>query len=240
MSHQNIIFFDTETTGNTKTDRLCQLAYKQGDTVFNELYKPPIPISIESSAVCHITNKMVAEKPSFKDSSEYPTVKKLFEDPNFVPVAHNAVFDIQMIGSEDIHLPHFICTMRVARHLDPECKIPKYSLQYLRYFLDIEIEATAHDALGDVLVLEKLFERLQKKIMETNSCDESEAIKRMIEISSHPTLLKTFNFGKYAGMSIADVAQKDRGYLEWMLDAKKKGDTLDEDWIYTLEQILSR
>ena len=46
-------------------------------------------------------------------------------------------------------------------------------MQYLRYFLDIEIEATAHDAMGDVLVLEKLFERLLAKIMKEEDINKA-------------------------------------------------------------------
>ena len=88
----NIVFFDTETTGNTANDRLCQLAYKSSETVFNNLYKPPIPITVESMAVCHVTNKMVADKPAFIDSLEYLSVKEMFESTETVPVAHNAVF----------------------------------------------------------------------------------------------------------------------------------------------------
>ena len=45
----------------------------------------------------------------------------------------------------------------------------KYNLQYLRYLLELEVEAIAHDALGDVLVLEQLFERLFNKIKDTPS-----------------------------------------------------------------------
>ena len=77
-----LIFLDTETTGNESKDRLCQLAYKEaGDgEKFSELFKPPLPIAIESSAVCHITNKMVADKPAFVDSPHFASVKKLLED----------------------------------------------------------------------------------------------------------------------------------------------------------------
>lgn len=231
----NLVFFDTETTGNTKTDRLCQLAYKCGDETFESLYQPPIPISIESSAVCHITNKMVANKSAFKDSAEYENIKALFENPDTIPVAHNTVFDKQMMENEGITISPFICTMRVARHLDPESKIPKYNLQFLRYYYEIEVEGVAHDALGDVLVLEKIFEKLQHIIMEQDGCDADAAIKKMLEISSHPTILQKFGFGKYKDCTVSDIAQRDPGYLQWLLGEKKKGDTLDEDWIYTLE-----
>ena len=65
-----LIFFDTETTGNTDKDFLCQIAYKVADKdnseTFSGLYKPPIKIPPEASAVHHITNKMLAEKESFQ------------------------------------------------------------------------------------------------------------------------------------------------------------------------------
>jgi len=236
----NIIFFDTETTGNTEKDFLCQIAYKSGEENFVGLYKPPIKIPPEASAVHHITNQMLEDKPSFSESGDLPKIKKLFEDKDSVVVAHNAPFDLMIIKKEDIVPANFICTLRLARHLDPEEKIEKYNLQYLRYFLNIEIDATAHDALGDVLVLEKLYERLKKKLMESEKIDESTAIQKMIEISSHPSLFKSIRFGKHNGKSIEEIMRTDRGYLEWLLAQKIEGDQIDEDWIYTLKHYLGK
>src|SRR3990167_739883 len=157
-----LIFFDTETTGNTEKDFLVQLAYKvypnsggNGADTFTGIYKPEIKMPPEASAIHHITNKMVAAKPTFKESTDQPKIKKLFEDKDSVVVAHNAPFDLVMIKKEGIEPKKFICTLRLARYLDKEEKIEKYNLQYLRYLLEIEIDATAHDAMGDVLVLEK-------------------------------------------------------------------------------------
>jgi DNA polymerase III epsilon subunit-like protein len=235
-----LIFFDTETTGNEQKDFLCQIAYKTNGETFVELYKPPIKIPPEASAVHHITNKMVAGKPAFAESEDFKKIKTLFEDENSVVVAHNAPFDLAIIKNENIVPSRFICTLRVARHLDKEEKIPQYKLQYLRYFLDIEIEAEAHDALGDVLVLEKLFERLKKKIMDEESLDEAGAIEKMIEVSSHPSLFTKLNFGKHKGNSIEEVLQTDRGWLEWIYGEKIKSDQVDEDWIYTLKHYLGK
>ncbi len=233
-----IIFFDTETTGNTENDFLVQIAYRMDNENFSGLYKPEAKIPPEASAVHHITNKMVADKPAFQASEDFVKIKTLFEDKDSVLVAHNAPFDKMIIKKEGIEPENFICTLRLARYLDPEEKIERYNLQYLRYLLEIEVDATAHDALGDVLVLEQLFERLKKKIMTTEGLDEEQAIKKMIEVSSHPSLLRTFKFGKYNGQKIEEVLKSDRGYLEWLLAQKKNGDTLDEDWIYTLEHYL--
>lgn len=240
-----LIFFDTETTGNTEKDFLVQIAYKSKDENFMGLYKPEIKIPPEASAVHHITNKMIADKPTFKRSTDQKMIKELFENKDSVVVAHNAPFDLAIIKKEDIFPTNFICTLRLVRYLDKEEKIEKYNLQYLRYLLDIEVEATAHDAMGDVLVLEKLFERLKNKISkilteEGRESTEEEIIKKMIEISSHPSLLSTFKFGKHNGKRIEDVVKVDRGYLQWLLDQKLNGDGIDEDWIYTLKHYLEK
>lgn len=235
-----LIFFDTETTGNTENDFLVQIAYSFDNENFTGLYKPPIKIPPEASAVHHISNKMVEGKPSFKESGDLEKIKKLFEDKDSIVVAHNAPFDLMIIKKENIVPNKFICTLRLARYLDPEEKIDRYNLQYLRYLLDIEVDATAHDAMGDVLVLEKLFERLKNKMSEEENLNENEIIEKMIEVSSHPSLLRTFNFGKHNGKKIEDVAKVDRGYLEWLLAQKLQSDQIDEDWIYTLKYYLEK
>lgn len=237
---KKIIFFDTETTGNTEKDFLCQIAYKTSEESFTGMYKPPFKIPPEASAVHHISNKMLEGKKPFGETEDAKKIKELFENPDSVVVAHNAPFDLMIIKKENIEPKNFICTLRVARFLDPEEKIERYNLQYLRYLLEIEIEAQAHDALGDVLVLEKLFERLKNKIMEHDSLSEKEAIEEMIKISSHPSLFKKFKFGKHNGKFIEEVAKMDRGYLEWLLAQKLDGDEIDEDWIYTLKYYLGK
>ena len=236
-----LIFFDTETTGNEQKDFLCQIAYKTAGDSFSNLYKPEIKIPPEASAIHHITNKMVADKLSFKESGDLPKIKKLFEDKNSIVVAHNAPFDLIMIKKEGIEPKKFICTLKLARYLDPEEKIGKYNLQYLRYLLDFDIDATAHDALGDVLILEKLFEHLKKKMMESEQLNDDEALEKMLEISSRPLLIKTLNFGKHKGKTVEEVLRTDRGWLEWLLREKEKSDVIEhEDWIYTLKYYLGK
>ncbi len=237
-----IIFFDTETTGNGEQDRLCQLGIKDRGVaapLLNALYTPPVPISIESMAVHHITPKMVQGRPSFIEAPEYSDIKTLFEHPEVVSVAHNVVFDLGMLAKEGI-VPHMpICTYKVARALDPNELIGKYSLQYLRYLLDLDIEAAAHDAWGDVLVLEGIFEHLLTKMIKQYGTERA-AISEMVAISARPMLFTTIRFGKHKGKKIEEIAQADRGYLEWLLTEKKKTPAGEEDWIYTLEHYLAQ
>lgn len=231
-----LIFLDTETTGNDLLkDRLCQICYKTSDKIRTEYFKPPVPMSVKAMSVTHITNKFLHDKPVFKGSDTYKETEALLSKG--IMVAHNARFDRAMLEAEGIAVPQSICTFRIARYLDPDNQIPEYNLQFLRYFLELDIDAGVHDAEEDVKVLCGVFERLLIK-MKDEAGDENKAINKMIEISSHPSLFKLFNFGKYKDKKIEEVVKSDRRYLEWYLSKKMEEGGTDEDWIYTLEYYL--
>lgn len=196
-----MIFLDTETTGTDQEDRLCQLAYRAEDADVNEYFKPPVRIKCRAMAINHITEEMVANKPVFKGSqTRLDLIERLKTD---IMVAHNAGFDVRMLKKEDVDCPKTICTQKVACFLDPEGKLQSYSEQYLRYKLDLKIDATAHDAWGDILVLEQIFDRFKKKL----------SIDEMLELSSKPTLLPRIKFGKHRGELFKDLP---KGYLKWL------------------------
>jgi DNA polymerase III epsilon subunit-like protein len=230
-----LIFLDTETTGIEEADRLCQVCYRVGDEVKMEYFKPPLPVSVKSMSITHITNKMLENKEAFAGSTFETELQKLLTSG--IMVAHNCQFDAKMLSKEGIKIPQSICTLRVARHLDSGGVIPEYNLQYLRYYLDLDVPGNAHDAEGDVNVLYVVFQRLLSKIQEQTGNKES-AIQKMIEISSTPSLYKKFNFGKHKDKTISEVVQTDRGYLEWLLKQKLESGDEDVDWIYTLKHYL--
>ena len=95
--------------------------------------------------------------------------------------------DSNFCEEQGIHTQRVICTIKLARYLDKNGVIPKYNLQYLRYYLGLEIEATAHDALSDILVLEGLFNRLNAKFQENDKL--MDPVQEMINISSKPVLI---------------------------------------------------
>jgi exodeoxyribonuclease X len=234
---EKLIFLDTETTGgDTTTDRLCQVCYKIPDGFHTEYFKPPLPMSVKAMSITHITNKMLEDKKAFEGSDMKKELESLLQEK--ILVAHNAKFDREILEAEGLSVPRSICTFRIARALDPDNAIPEYNLQFLRYYLELEIEASAHDAEGDVKVLFGVFDRLLTKIMKDGK-SEDEAINEMLEISSKPVLFKRFNFGKHNGEEIKAVAMFDRRYLEWFLGKKLDEGGRDEDWIYTLQYYLN-
>ena len=223
------IFLDTETTGTGADDRLCQIAFKteQGEVV-DELFNPGRPISIEAMAVHHITNEMVADKPPFKGSPAYDRLKQLLNHDQGILVAHNAQFDVEMLQKEGLKAERVICTYKLARHLDPQGSIPQYSLQYLRYFLKLEIDAVPHSALGDILVLEGLFQRIRARFEQDG---EKDPAVRMQALSSAPVLVARMPFGKHKGQMMEEIPED---YLRWLLSTD-----IDEDLAYTARHYLT-
>lgn len=244
---KKLIFLDTETTGNDlKTDRLCQVAYKIDDKMTVKNFKPVVPISIKAMSVTNITNKMVENEEAFGGSSFSEDLQQLLNEN--ILVAHNAKFDIAMLENDGLTVSNYICTLRLSRYLDEQAEIPEHNLQFLRYYYDIDpnltdgqgMDVIAHSADGDVLVLEAVFKHLFELAKEKSNISDDEVIlQRMMEISSKPSLIRKFSFGKHIDKLVEDVARTDKSYLEWFLKTKEEEGT-DEDWIYTLKYFLNK
>ncbi len=232
-----LVFLDTETTGNdVYFDRLFEVAYKFREKTYSGYFKPPIPISVKSSSITHVTNEMVEGKIPFMESQMRTDLMEILKDN--ILVAHSAAFDIEALAKEDVKVSNFICTLKVARYLDTESEIPEYGLQYLRYFHNLNVtDAGAHDARSDIKVLEAVFNFLFNKMKESGKSEE-EILDEMMRVSQQPVLFKFFPFGKHRGKKLEEIAVFDKGYLEWMLDQKLQSNKSEEDWIFTLKYYL--
>ncbi len=229
------LFLDTE-THNVENGILIQLAYKPDDRLeyFSCLYGTGgVPIDIGSMAVHHITESEIAGKPLFQDTPEKDVLQKLLQ--TYTLVAHNAIYDVDVLERQWVEVTAPICTLRLSRYLLPE--IDQHKLQYLRYYFGIEFseKPQTHDALWDVLVLEKVFYKLheQLKLREPEK-DEQELKNMMIEVSSHPSILYMCKFGKHKGTLWSQVP---RDYLDWVVN---KSDFTDEDVLYTARHYLEK
>jgi len=233
-----LLYFDTETTGLDPAARLVQLAHKSSKTgqIVNEYFKPPTPISYGAMAIHHVTEKMVEDKPAFEGGAAQAELVELLKD--HIPVAHNASFDIQILNNENVSVDRHIDTLRLARHLvDSE----QYTLQFLRYFLNLDTEGSAHDAHGDVMVLEALFKHLYFLVRDKfELTDAEDVLNKMLELTQTPVLLKTFGFGKHISKTFEEVSRVDRGYLQWLYGSESKKDKSEqnEDLVHTLSYYL--
>ncbi|DAB36556.1 MAG TPA: DNA polymerase III subunit epsilon, partial [Sulfurospirillum cavolei] len=170
-----IIVLDTETTGMFEKDRICQLSFLvlneefEIEEVHDALCKPPLPISYEAMAIHHITHEMVEGEPACVQTKAYKRLLELNSPANIL-VIQNAAFDLNMLAKEGFASQmNLIDTFRILRALYPNDG--SFSLQFKRYqwglykeeegiAQKLGITINAHDALGDVIVLKHLFERL--------------------------------------------------------------------------------
>ena len=234
----NLIFLDTETTHLGEEARLVQLAYKHSATGEEMMgyFKPPVPISFEAMAIHHITNDMVAGKSAFSDS---PVKQKLGEQlASSILVAHNAKFDIAILNNEGVTAGQYLDTMRIAQHL---IEAPQHRLQYLRYFLGLAVTGQAHDAWGDVLILEALFQHLFNFTKQKFNIDPAAIIPYLFKLTQTPVLLKTINFGKYKDKTFEEISRIDRNYLQWLYGSETQKNKFEqkEELVYTLNYYLS-
>ncbi len=243
-----ILFFDTETTGILKDNKwnitsnwsMIQLAYRKLDnwkkTDKNLFFMTDTRIEIGSMAVHWIYPKLLKEKSWWKYLNDMTRneISKVMEE-NII-VAHNIDFDRDVLSKEWIsYTDKQIDTLKIAKIMWSEWVLknsawedPEYvNLQYLRYFFElyeindadwIEECTTAHDAFGDVVVLENIFYALFSRIKSKLNISDDEVINIMIEMTKKEFIpIKVMRIGKYRGRTFEEVANIDRGYLQWII-----------------------
>ena len=235
-----LIFIDIETTGLEREDKICSIALIIVDekeiSYKYELVNEGKKIPPQASSIHHLTNEMIKNEPAFQESNIYKFLQENNSEKNTL-IAHNIKFDLEKLSSAGfIWKGDVIDTLRVTKHLIPECEF--FSLQVLRYELKLyrdeekeKIELgikdalAAHNALSDALVVKLLF----------NSLEELANLDKMKELSFKNVLLQKLDFGKHSGKYIEEIAMSDRGYLEWMLHSVTD---LDEDLRYSVQHYL--
>lgn len=245
-----ILFFDTETTGILKDEKnnitsngsMIQLAYRKLEDEKkideNLFFMTDTKIEIGSMAVHGIYPKLLKEKSKWEYLNDDNRADLEKEFLNNILVAHNMDFDKDVLWKENIkYWEKLIDTLKVAKTMwaewvlfDSEWNAPEYvNLQYLRYFFElyeindknwVEECTTAHDAFGDVIVLENVFYSLFKRIKEKLNISDEEVLEVMQEITAKEfSMIQTMRIGKYRGKSFEEVADMDRWYLEWITKA---------------------
>lgn len=226
-----LIFLDVETTGLEFNDKICSIAIilKEDEQIssFYELVNEGKKIPPQASSINHLTNEMLKDKPKLVDSNIYDILQKNNLTTTTI-IGHNVKFDLEMLSRSGFKfLGYVIDTLRVTKHLIPECEL--FSLQFLRYELRlyrVEKEyCEAHNAMGDASVIKNLYEYLL----------DIAPIEMLKELSFKMVLMQKLEFGKYSGRHIEEIAMIDRGYLEWMFSNVVD---LDEDLRYSIKYYL--
>jgi exodeoxyribonuclease X len=227
---------DTETTGlDPSSCRVVSVAgvwTRGGATDLRResfLVDPGIPIPPEASAIHHIVDRHVAGAPALAE------VLPVFQGADFdAYAAHNSAFDFSFLPRAGRPV---LCTMRLARKLWPG--LPKYSNQYLRYALHLEVPEAeglpAHEALADALVTARLL------VLELDTLAENAqglypdpaTVEELVAWAEAPNLLETCQFGNKHRGTPWRLVPKD--YLQWM---KREVKDMDPDLRHTVDHYL--
>ena len=223
------LVLDVETTGlDPQEDRIVQIALVsvhrgQVTQLGTTLVNPERPIPPQSSAIHHITNRMTDQAPPW--SVLWPHVEQYLFGADVI-VAHNAAFDRSFVPS--VNKP-WLCTKRLAQHLWPSA--PNFQNQTLRYWLDLELDAQAHDAAGDTLVTAHV---LLREIEAYQAQGGEDDLMALIRLANSPVLIEKMPFGKHFGERLADIPVS---YLRWALTNVTD---LDPDLRWSLESVLQQ
>lgn len=224
-----IIFFDLETTGTSiTTDRIVEISMikvmPNGEERTRTLrINPEMHIPEESTAIHHITDADVADKPTFKQIAK--DLAKSFEGCDVAGYNSNK-FDLPML-SEEFNRAGVDFDFSRARMVDVQTIFHKKEQRTLvaayRFYCDRNLEE-AHSANADTrATYEVLMAQLDRYPDLPNDIEElskfssqNNNVDLMGRIILNDKGEEVINFGKYKGQTVESVFRKDQGYFSWI------------------------
>lgn len=227
-----LIFFDLETTGiNISTDRIIELSYLKvfpdgREEVKTMRINPEMPIDPKATAVHGITDDDVKDAPTFKSIAQ--TIANTFEGSDFAGYNSNK-FDLPLLAEEflrcdidfDLKKRKFIDVQVIFHKMEQRTLSAAY-----KFYCNKDLE-NAHSAEADTrATYEVLMSQLDKyKDLEND-------IDKLSEFSAHTRNVdfvgrivynekdqEVINFGKYKGVPVEEVLQKDPAYYGWVMNS---------------------
>ena len=226
-----LVFFDLETTGtNINSDRIVEICYLKVYPNGNEESRtlrinPEMHIPEAASAVHGIFDNDVADCPTFKD-----VAKKIAADIEGCDLAgfNSNRFDIPVLAEEflragvdiDLKKRKFVDVQVIYHKLEQRTLSAAY-----KFYCDKNLE-DAHTAEADTrATYEVLKAQLDcyADILENdiNFLSNYSCYNRNVDFAGRIVYndqdIEVFNFGKYKGVSVKEVLQKDPGYYSWIM-----------------------
>ena len=226
-----LVFFDLETTGtNINSDRIVEICYLKVYPNGNEESKtlrinPEMHIPEASSAIHGIYDADVADCPTFKD-----VAKNIANDLEGCDLAgfNSNRFDIPLLAEEFLRVGVDIDMMK-RKFIDVQVIFHKLEQRTLsaayKFYCNKNLE-DAHTAEADTRAT---YEVLKAQLDRYPDVLEND-MKFLADYSSYNKNVdfagrivyneqgvEVFNFGKYKGMSVAEILKKDIGYFGWLM-----------------------
>lgn len=233
-----LVFFDLETTGiNITHDRIIELSYikifpnglEESETL---RFNPERPIPAEATAVHHITDEMVADKPTFKQYAKI--LARNFTGCDFAGFNSNR-FDIPFLD-EEFHRADVDFDFSRARFIDVQTifhkKEPRNLIAAYRFYCDKDLEG-AHSADADTRATYEVFQSQLERYPDLGNDveqlskfgNQTRNVDLMGRLIFNDKDQEVINFGKYKGQLAEDVLRFDNGYYGWILGGDFSGNT---------------
>lgn len=233
------IFLDTETTHLTndpdidkEQDILIQLSYAYKDdtgwVVSDTKCNPGTEISVGCMAIHLVTNEDIVGLPKYSETDNFKKFKSLIESRDFIVVAHNAEFDVEVMRRAGVNIKKYcnvIDTVQIAKFINDQdgLKLEQNKLNYLKYYYRLDklrprlnqmlniTENMYHNALSDIADLILYFQWVKNTHKVTDEI--------MIELSENPFKLNYIPFGKNRGDRFEDLSYNQ---LKWYVTLDDK------------------
>ncbi|BAV95218.1 3'-5' exonuclease [Ichthyobacterium seriolicida] len=224
-----ICFFDLETTGtNISKDRIIEISILKilvDSTQESKtwLVNPTVVIPEESIKVHNITNEDVADKPTFKDI--LPEIKKMIKNSDLCGYNSNK-FDIPLLAEEFLRAGEDF-SMKNRKSIDVQNIFHKMEQRTLsaayKFYCKKEL-SNAHSAQADTQatyeILKSQLDHYPELKNEMDFLSEFSQHNRSVDLAGFIGLddqdFEIFNFGKYKGLRVLEILEKDKGYFSWI------------------------
>jgi DNA polymerase-3 subunit epsilon len=233
-----LVIFDLETTGlSVNLDRIIEIAYLKimpdgavlkGDLLLN----PEMNIPAEALAIHGISDDKVKDQPTFKAKAD--ELWEIFNDCCYSGF-NVLIFDLPMlkreflrVGMDFDYANAKIIDAKVIYHfMEPRTLAAAYKFYCQKEHVE------AHKALADVEATAKILTKQLEKYSEIRDWDFIYKIHHAADDRFVDTDRKFywrggeahFAFSKHKDRPLADIAEKDPGFLEWIMSADFSDET---------------
>ena len=228
-----LVFFDLETTGtNINSDRIVEICYLKVYPNGNEESKtmrinPGMHIPEAASAVHGIYDADVAESPTIKEEAR--SVANDIEGCDLAGFNSNR-FDIPLLAEEflraevdiDLSRRKFVDVQVIFHKMEQRTLSAAYKFYCGKNLEDAHTAEADTRATYEVLMaqLDRYPEDLQNDV---NFLSDFSSFNKNVDFAGRMVYddkgVEVFNFGKYKGMSVAEVLKRDPGYYGWILNS---------------------
>ena len=226
-----LVFFDLETTGvDTAKDRIVEISMVKvmpdgEEIVRTRLINPQMHIPEDATAVHGITDEDVKDQPTFAQIAK--SLSQFIEGCDFGGFNSNR-FDLPMLVEEflragvdvDFKNRKFIDVQNIFHKMEQRTLVAAY-----KFYCDKDL-TDAHSAEADTRatyeVLKAQLDRYSELQNDVAALAEfssrGETVDYAGRIVYNDKGEEVFNFGKYKGVKVCEVFQREPSYYDWMMN----------------------